>query len=138
MGRPAKRVVILDKDEERGSVLAYSINIWGKAGCPFVATWARTGQALEEASGKEFIEVVIAADDYPRALAAFHKISPDTRILMILSTIAGAPKSNPNLTLYGPTQAEIRDSLNLLAARKRGPRKGTPFHCKQVSGQTVG
>ena len=138
MGRPAKRVVILDKDEERGSVLAYSINIWGKAWCPFFATWARTGQALEEVSQHEFIEVVIAADDYPRALAAFRKVSPDTRILMILPTTAGAPKSNPHLTLYGPTQAEIRDSLNILAARKRGPKKGCFYPRKQVSGQTAG
>lgn len=125
--RPRKRVVIFSKDEDLGSVLAYSINIWGKSWCPFHATWAGAAKALAAASAEEFIEVVIAIGDHPKVLKAFHQFSSDTRILMILPTTAGAPVTRATLTLYGPSQAEIRDALTILAARKRGPKKGMYF-----------
>ena len=127
MGRPAKRVVILDKDEDRGGILRYVVSLWSSEYSPLRASCAHTPKALRLACLAERTDVVIAVGEWPEGLAWRSAASPDARILAILPSTSGAAKGYASIALYDPTQNEIHDAVTILLHRKRGPRKGASW-----------
>jgi DNA-binding response OmpR family regulator len=120
--RPKKRILLVDHDEYRQSVIRFRLVTHAFA--VFSATTAAEARDLFDAC---MPELVIASFDFPY-LAVLLKMLHDARPDIPQMVLAPAKGCNviADAVLSNPTPEHMLNYVKMMAARKRGPRPVKP------------
>jgi len=123
--RPKKLVLIVDADENRNSILNFTLSTWGFN----VTAAAGCDEALDALSARRF-DLIVCNWPMPRAaelLTQARAIDEGTHSLVlahgVLEPPVGCFAHAILLTRIAASKAELFDRVKLLTARKRGPRR---------------
>lgn len=118
--RPKKRILLIDPDEFRASVLKFRLHISGYA--VFITAYAAEAEQL---CGEVIPDVIVAAHDLP----GLAELLPRLHRSVFVPQMVIAPKAVESHVacdcfLVNPPAAELLERLKVLSQRKRGPKKG--------------
>jgi hypothetical protein len=126
--RPKKRILLFAEREEQASLLAFVVN----NGTEYALTKAPNDRKFDEllAQGPWDLVIIPHSISPKRTVSKVEKAKSIARCSVLILTWAKgyeAPTyTGANLVLpYVASNAEILERMHILAARKRGPRKGT-------------
>ena len=104
MSRPKKRILLIDKDEQRRSCTAVQLDVWG--------------YRLAETNGHaDLVLAFTPADEETVARLAFEKECPS----MIVWDGNGIVGTSFNRILTTPNAFTLHETVKIMLARKRGP-----------------
>ena len=132
--RPKTRILLIDTNEDRQSVRRFQFDLWRFAVESASSAAEARDLAAQGSHGLIVAAYPVVGIDLGCLLDELHRIAPYTPSMVL------ADKGNEALmalhadaVLTRPTSpAEILERAKVMSARKRGPRKGTPYHSKQV------
>jgi len=126
--RPKKRILLIDSSETRLSTRRFVLETRGLA-----VAGASTPEEARDLANSFQPEVIVAAwpftsGDLVRLLDQIREELPFAPSLLIAETLVEAPAVVADATVLkgSCSMAEIVERIKILAARKRGPRPGTP------------
>lgn len=121
--RPKKRILLIDGDECRQSLVSFRLSTWGYA--VFSAASAAEGRALFESCVPC---VIIAASDLPELawlLKTLYDRNPRIPQMVLVST-KGECNAIADMVLYNPTPENFLERVKVISARRRGPHFAKP------------
>lgn len=118
--RPKKKVAVLDANEVGLLVWSFVLDVWGYKVVPV----QHLGRGAKELRGVEVALTVLPERSDRRRFEAARR-RHGFRVLSLEVGPAGASSSRADVTLLARSaRMEVREALRILAARKRGPKKG--------------
>ncbi len=117
--RPKKRILIIDPNELRTSILRYQLTIRGYAA--FAAATAAEAREQFTACAPELVIAALNVDGLDGLLTDLHQRDSFCRQLVLVPKY-GECKVIVDAVMCEPSPAELLERIKILCYRKRGPR----------------
>lgn len=114
--RPRKRILIIDKDDDRTGQLRFLLDVHSFAVFACASVSARPDQWVEL--------VIVVGDVEARVYDQAKRVILDTPLLAIRDALPKREIASPDRILIAPSAFEILQTIKNITARKRGPKPG--------------